>query len=122
MNVADLKLGTDRNLLVAQVTGDIDMSNANDLGAALTEAISNDLLGAVLDLSALDYLDSAGVQLIYTLRERLRARGQELSLVIADGSQVAAALRLAGATSYVNAVSSVEQAFENLFGHEPAEA
>jgi anti-sigma B factor antagonist len=122
MKLADLKLGTDRNSLVAQVTGDIDMSNADDLGAALTDAISNDLLGAVLDLSALDYLDSAGVQLIYTLRERLRARGQELSLVIADGSQVAAALRLAGATSYVKAVPSVEQALENLFGHEPAEA
>jgi anti-anti-sigma factor len=122
MRLADVKLRVDGDVLVACLTGDIDMSNAEDLGAALLDATTNDLIGAVLDFSELDYLDSAGVQLIYRLRERLRARGQELRLALPADSPVGDALRLAGATSYVKAAPALDQALDDLRAQEPAEA
>jgi anti-anti-sigma factor len=122
MRLADLTLRIDGDVLVASLAGDIDMSNAEDLGAALMDATRNDLIGVVVDFSELDYLDSAGVQLIYRLRERLRARGQELRLAIPENSPVVDALRLAGATSYVKAAPAVEEALDDLRTWEPAEA
>jgi anti-anti-sigma factor len=122
MRLADVKLRVDGDVLVARLTGDIDMSNAEDLGAALMDATTNDLIGAVLDCSELDYLDSAGVQLIYRLRERLRARGQRLRLALPDDSPVGEVLRLAGATSYVKAAPALDQALDDLRAREPAEA
>jgi len=114
MSLADLKLISEVDSLVAWVGGEIDMSNAGELCAAVMEATTNGLLGVVLDFSELEYLDSAGVQLIYRLRERLGTRGQELRLVIADSSPAADALRLAGATTFVKAVPTVAQALDEL--------
>ena len=49
---------------------------------ALSESVPNFALALVLDLSDVEYLDSGGIHLIYELREKLRARGQTLQLVI----------------------------------------
>lgn len=64
----------------------------------------------VLDLSQLSYLDSAGIQLIYTLRENLSVRGQTLQLVIPSSSAAHDALRLAGVLHQVPTAETVEDA------------
>lgn len=75
------------------------MSSARDLSSAVATAATNDVIGVVLDLTDVDYLDSAGIHLIFRLREALQARGQELRLVIPDLSPVNDVLRLAGITA-----------------------
>jgi anti-anti-sigma regulatory factor len=50
----------------------------------------------VLDLTNVDYLDSAGMHLVHSLRSGLRSHGQKLALVIPEGSVIQDALRLAG--------------------------
>ena len=59
-------------------------------------ATPNEATAVILDLSELDYIDSAGIQLIYHLRQKLHVRGQELRLVVPGHSPAADALRLAG--------------------------
>lgn len=68
-------------VIVARLDGDIDISNAQELGDALAATMTNTSLGLVLDLTALDYLDSAGVQLILDLAGRLRKRRLQLHAV-----------------------------------------
>ncbi|GGS66415.1 STAS domain-containing protein [Nonomuraea spiralis] len=54
---------------VLAVTGEIDMSNA----AALEEALSSTSEGTVLvDLSGVEYLDSAGLTVLFTYASRIR--------------------------------------------------
>ena len=88
------------------------------MGEALAEGTPNDLLALILDLSSLDYIDSAGIQLIYRLREGLRIRGQDWRIVIAPSSMAHDALRLAGVSGHADIVETLDQAFQGL----PAQA
>jgi anti-sigma B factor antagonist len=96
VRLADLTVELQGTVVYAQVRGEIDMSNARELREELSSVTSNQALGLVLDLSEVDYLDSAGIHLIHHLREDLRASGLHLRLVIPDGSPINDTLRLAG--------------------------
>jgi anti-anti-sigma factor len=97
MSLADVQITLVPNVLIAHVTGEVDMSNAEDVGATVIKATPNEAQGVVLDLSGVDYLDSAGIYVIYGMRASLQARGQALILVIPPVSPVYDSLRLAGA-------------------------
>ena len=119
MRLADVEFSTHGKALVARVSGEIDVSNASQLGGVMTDATGNELLTLVLDLANVDYLDSAGIELIYRLEASLNARGQTLRLVIPEGSPVRYTLRLAGLTQHIEMSESVEEA---LGGVEPLSA
>ncbi|MET8156950.1 STAS domain-containing protein [Sphaerisporangium sp. NPDC005289] len=55
---------------VLAVTGEIDMSNAGDLDEALTRSASDGPL--LVDLSQVDYLDSAGLTVLFTHASNIR--------------------------------------------------
>jgi len=114
--LADVRFENREQVVVATVTGEIDASIANQLCDAIGDATANTALGVVLDLGAVDYLDSAGIHLLYRLRENLRARGQKLVVVIPTQSPVHDSLRLAGVTRHLPLASSRDEA---LAGFEP---
>jgi anti-anti-sigma factor len=114
MKLADVQFSDHDRAVVVRLSGEVDLSNANDIEAAITEATPNHMLAVVLDVSELDYLDSAGIHLIYVLREKLRARGQMLRLVIPADSPANDALRLAGVSRYVATVQTLDQALADL--------
>jgi anti-sigma B factor antagonist len=114
MRLADIQLEAEDSVLVARLKGDIDMSNADQLRLELTEMTPNEALGLVLDLSEVDYLDSAGIHLIHRLRENLQARGQRLRLVIPADSLIHDTLRLAGIDWKAEIGGSVETAREGI--------
>ena len=74
----------------------------------------NDAFGAVVDLTAVDYLDSAGIHLVYRLRESLRSRGQGLRLVVPARSVVRDAVRLAGVEGSIEVDETVDLAVAQL--------
>jgi anti-anti-sigma factor len=90
------------------------MSNAGELRKALSANTPNDALGLVLDLSAVEYLDSAGIHLIHHLREDLRVGGQRLALVIPEASPINATLRLAGLDWRDDVAETAEAALQTL--------
>lgn len=96
MTIVDIDLQTTGPIVTGTIRGDIDLSNADSLREELSAAIPNVAVGLVLDLSAVQYLDSAGLRLVHHLREDLRARGQRLRLVIPEQCVVHDALRLSG--------------------------
>src|SRR5437868_5741264 len=100
--------------MVASMTGEIDLSNAEDVRAAIVGALPNHSLALVLDLSSVVYMDSATVRLIYHLREDLRARGQALRLVVPTASPANDALRLAGVRHQVETLETVADALRDL--------
>jgi anti-anti-sigma factor len=117
--LADVQFDLRDQVVVSTVTGEVDLSNARQICDAVGEATPNTAVGVVLDLSHVDYLDSAGIHLIYRLRENLRARGQKLTLAIPADSPVQDSLRLAGVTQHLPIAASVDEA---LAGFAPAAA
>ena len=69
-------------MVVARLSGEIDMTNANYIGEELTKAVPNEALGLVIDLSGTRYLDSAAIELLFELARRLGRRRQELRLAL----------------------------------------
>lgn len=114
MNLGDLQLRTSGSTVIARLTGEIDLSNAPSMGQAIARGVSHDAEALVLDLSELEYLDSAGIQLIYQLREQLRARAQELILVLGSDSPAWDALRLAGVISHLRTKQTMDEALASI--------
>lgn len=110
MNLAELRHELRGALVWAWLSGEVDMSNSEDLRDELIHAVPNHALGLILDLSGVGYLDSAGIHVVYRLRESLRRRGQGLRLVVPSGSLVADTLRLAGINRGEDIVETAEEA------------
>jgi anti-anti-sigma factor len=120
MSLADVQITLARDALIARLSGEVDMSNAEEMGATVIGATPNDASGVVLDLSAVEYLDSAGIYVIYGMRASLQARGQSLILVIPQESPVHDALRLSGAERPHGIAETVEGALGTLRRPSPA--
>lgn len=114
--LADVSFSSDGDIVVASLRGEIDMSNAGELGETIGRALTNDVLALVLDLTGVEYVDSAGIHVIYDLHERLRTRGQDIRVVIAPDALIAEALRLADVPRAVGVADSVEAALVSLRG------
>jgi anti-sigma B factor antagonist len=112
--LADVIFETLDGVVVARLEGEVDMSNASELGAAITARVPSDARGLVLDLGAVEYLDSAGIHVLFELRERLKRRGQEIRLALAADSPVATALEYAGVPRTLGAAGTVQGAIEDL--------
>lgn len=98
------------DVVVARVSGEVDLSNAASVTDRLIEATPNSTTALVLDLSGTLYLDSSGVRMLFELAQRLRNRGQALELVVPDDSNVRRVLLLTEVERVVPMSSSVEAA------------
>jgi anti-anti-sigma factor len=87
--------------LSVAVAGEIDMSNAPTVERQILEAIPNHLAEVTVDLSALDYIDSAGLRLLFTLGTRLETLQIGLVLVVPNDSPVRRMIDLAGVAELI---------------------
>jgi anti-sigma B factor antagonist len=110
VTLGDVQTSLHDSAVVARLTGEIDMSNAAGIEEAIALGTPNHVMTVIVDLSELDYLDSAGIQLLYQLREQLQVRGQSLRLVIAADSPAADALRLAGVMDELDVSPTLQEA------------
>ena len=67
-----------------------------EVAVRLRRMVENRQLRLVIDLAAVTYLDSAGINLLFALGEELRLRRQQLHLVVAPESPVARLLAITG--------------------------
>ncbi len=121
MTLGELHVDTRDGIVYASIAGDVDMSNVQQIRDGLGRATSNQALGLVLDLSHVDYLDSAGIHLIHTLHSSLRSHGQKLALIIPQGSVINDALRLAG-IDWGNRLIAAPEDAPRAFGATAAQA
>jgi anti-sigma B factor antagonist len=70
---------------VVTVTGDVDLGTAPDFEDELTRAVGEQLgTGLVVDLSAISFIDSTGLNALVHAFERQRLAGSSLALVSED--------------------------------------
>ena len=106
--------------LVARPLGDVDM--------AVTPALRDDLLAAVdehgagclvVDLGAVEYIDSSGIELLFRLHGALAADDTELIVVAPPGSTAARLLGLVALSDIGEIRSSLAEALQTCSGSEP---
>ncbi len=115
----NVTIGVEDGVVVAGLSGEIDLSNAAEITNALLRGVPNEALGLVIDLSEVSYLDSAGVRMLAELDHRLGWRAQVLRVVAPEESRSRRVLEIAGLervlsldTSVVTARSSIEESNE----------
>src|SRR3954466_14143436 len=115
--LADIQFEEHGGSPVARIRGEVDMSNAGELNAALQNSVVQTAAVLVIDFSATDYLDSAGLHFIFDLGKRLRDRGQRLYLVVPPESPVATLLDIVSVDALAPRCETLEQAVEQLSAH-----
>ena len=109
-DLASIAIDRHDDVVVGVLSGEIDLSNAMELEVVISDAVPNTARGVVLDVSALTYLDSAGVRLLISLAGKLRWRGQELVLAAPPDSRSRRVLSMAGVGTTIPLEASVSEA------------
>ncbi len=79
---AEIAVEQHEDLVVAHLSGEVDMTNSAYVADELAASVSNDARALVVDLAGTRYLDSAAIELLFDLARRLRRRRQELRLAL----------------------------------------
>ncbi|GAA4670452.1 MULTISPECIES: STAS domain-containing protein [Amycolatopsis] len=96
MTTAQISAEVEGDSVLVKITGEIDLANAADVQHEINEAVTNDATRVVLDLANLEYLDSAGLRVLFTLAERLRVLQMGLDLVVPPSSAVRRVVEMSG--------------------------
>ena len=88
------------------LAGEIDMDNARQVEHQLLEAIGNHLTAVTLDLGGIDYLDSAGLRVLFSLGNRLSTLQIALRLLVPERSTVRRVIDLSGMAAAIPVDSS----------------
>jgi anti-sigma B factor antagonist len=112
--LADLAVESVGGVPVAAVSGEIDISNASELSARISELAAEAGGGLAVDLTAVDYLDSSGLRVLLNLASACADRGQELRVVVENGSFIASLMETTGVVGILSVSGSRDEAVREL--------
>jgi len=95
---------SDGDTVLIVIEGEIDLSNADHVEGEITAAISNRTMSAAIDLTAVTYVDSIGMRVLFELATRLETAQIGLKLVAPIGSPARRVIEISG----LNAVVDIE--------------
>ena len=95
---------------VARPQGDIDAANASQVERELAESLEPDGDCLVLDFRETRYLDSAALDMVFRLNERLRQRRGGLQVVIPGDSPLSRLAAIVGLPKVIPVHESVSEA------------
>ena len=102
---------------VSEIHGEIDASNVDDVLTHVVAQVPLAAPGIVVDLTETRYLDSAGVRFLFELARRLRARRQELRVVVPTSGVVRRVLVLTALGEVVALDTDVLEAVKMVQSH-----
>ena len=112
--LADLAVEPVGGVPVAELSGEIDVSNASELSARISELSLEEGAGLALDLTAVDYLDSSGLRMLLNLASTFADRGQELRVVVQEDSFIASLMEVTGVDGVLSVSASRDEAVREL--------
>lgn len=96
--------------VVVPLTGRLDASNSAETATRLATLIDEGTRILVLDMTALDYISSAGLGILMTAGRKIRAAGGEI-LFASVKPQLKQILNISGFTQFFKIVGSPDEAF-----------
>jgi anti-anti-sigma factor len=102
------------NVVIARVTGELDIAAASGTGDRIVAAVPRTARGLVVDFRELEFIDSSGISMLFALVRRLSGRRQELRVVAPAGEPVARVLEIVEFTRAAPVMSDLDVAIEDL--------
>lgn len=84
----------DDEVVVARLTGELDISAADRTGKKIAEAVPSSARGLVVDMSGLEFMDSSGVSMLFSLARQVGSHRQQLRVVAPPGRPVSRVLQI----------------------------
>ena len=84
----------DDDVVVARLTGELDISAAGRTGKRIAEAVPSSARGLVVDMSGLEFMDSSGVSMLFNLARQVGSHRQQLRVVAPPGRPVSRVLEI----------------------------
>jgi anti-sigma B factor antagonist len=110
--LGEVRFERDGETVVAVVTGEVDMSNAATIRLQIAEAVTPDDDAVVVDLSELEFIDSAGLHSLIELATVLDERRQQFLLCVPKKSQIGRAIEIIGLPRAVRVHADRAEALE----------
>jgi anti-anti-sigma factor len=110
--LADVRFEREDGIVIATLTGEVDMSNATSIRQQIGGSVTPDDDAVVVDLSELAFMDSAGLHSLVELGTVLDERRQQLLLCVPPGSTMERAVQIIGLPRAVSVHPSRDDAIE----------
>jgi len=110
--LADVRFERDGGIVIAVITGEVDMSNATSVRQLIAGAVTPDDDAVIVDLSELAFMDSAGLHSVVELSTLLDEARQQLLLCVPHGSPMERAIQIVGLPGAVSVHPSPDEAIE----------
>jgi anti-anti-sigma factor len=94
-------------------SGELDMLTAPQLRDAVQSALAKDPAGLIVDLSEVDFLGSAGMQVLMEAHNQTDGTDVRFA-VVADGPATSRPLKITGIADLIDLFSALDAALENL--------
>ncbi len=101
-------------ITVASLNGDIDLSNAAELQEELLRSVNSDSRGLLVDLTAVRYVDSAGVRTFFDIARELDVSRQVLGIVVPLQSPIRRLVKLTCLDEVAVVGATVEECISSL--------
>ena len=108
--LASVSLGRSDGIVLAEVSGEIDLSNAEDLRDEISQWATNEDRGVIVDLTSVTYADSAGMNLLFVLARQLKDHGQIFGAVVPSESQPRRAFDVVGMADQIPMFETLAEA------------
>ena len=82
------------DVVVARLTGELDISVAASTGQKIADAVPSSARGVVVDMSGLEFMDSSGVSMLFSLARQVGSHRQQMVVVAPTGRPVSRALQI----------------------------
>jgi anti-anti-sigma factor len=93
-DLVELEIEQRGEVVVARLTGELDIAGAPGMGERIHEAVPTSARALVIDFTALDFIDSSGIAMLFGLARKLGSRRQDLRVVARSGKPVARVLQI----------------------------
>jgi anti-anti-sigma factor len=84
----------DDDVVVARLTGELDISVADQARRKIADAVPNSAVGVIVDMSELEFMDSSGVSMLFSLARQVGSHRQQLRVVAPPGRPVSRVLQI----------------------------
>jgi len=101
----------DGEIAVVKAEGEIDLSNHEELGTALTSPPCSDSAGILLDLTAVEFVDSSGLRVMLTSAQ---AFGDRFATILTEGSAVDTLFEMVDVRERLHVSASEEEALKRI--------
>lgn len=116
--LATVEVQQQGDVSVARLQGEIDTSNVSEIGNALDAAVMGDQgVGMIVDLSAVAYLNSATVKLLFDLADQMHKRHQQMRLVMTETAPMRKLILLLKFDLVVPLDATIEDALAQIRTH-----